>query len=80
MKSPLTISHTSRCSTYAKANKASRPNGWGQKREKGAMPEKGHRTSLRIEVSFPIMKTKNQERGCDCFLKGLEAVSHSGSA
>ena len=28
---------------------------WAGKKEKGAMPEKGHCTSLRIEASFPIM-------------------------
>ena len=41
-----------------RAQKNSRPQRRGQKRGKGAMPEKDQRTSLRIEASFPLTKKR----------------------
>ena len=70
----LIIPHS--CSTYVERNntesgvmntrarKSSRPLGWEQKRKRCGT-QKGHRTSLLIETSCQITKTKNQERELD---------------
>ena len=62
---------------------------WAGKKGKGAMPEKGHRTSFWIKVFFPVLKQrsknaslmrKKNKSGCVCFLKEcVEAVFHSRS-
>ena len=48
-----------------------------QRRKKGAMPEKWHRTSLRIYASFPITKQKSRTTAATYFRQELKfCLSH----